>query len=324
MSRRERRSGAGGFREGWLRLFCGSLETGRPGGGVGGWCEANGQTVESRRPLCSVGECCEIVDAAGMRHRAEVIGFRGATCGGDAAGRDAGDSVWRRGAGAGSRRRRWRWGTRCRDGLLNALGEPLDGLPAPRVPEMWPLDGAVPHADGARADSRAAADGGAGAGWIADGGARAAGGNLRRVGRGQEHADRHDDAEHGGGSDGGGAGGGARARGAGVCGGCAGRGGTEAVGGAGVDLGPEPAAADAGGDGGDVGGGVLCGAGEACAAGAGFADAVCDGGAGGGACGGRAAGEQGIYAVGVYAAGEAGGAGGELSRTGASRRSTRC
>ena len=38
---------------------------------------ANGQTVEAEGPLCSVGECCEIVDGDGERHRAEVIGFRG-------------------------------------------------------------------------------------------------------------------------------------------------------------------------------------------------------------------------------------------------------
>src|SRR5580658_1464096 len=39
--------------------------------------EANGQTIEAEGPLCSVGECCEIVDGEGRRHRAEVIGFRG-------------------------------------------------------------------------------------------------------------------------------------------------------------------------------------------------------------------------------------------------------
>src|SRR5271163_4728344 len=39
--------------------------------------EAIGQTVEAEGPLCSVGECCEIVDGQGGRHRAEVIGFRG-------------------------------------------------------------------------------------------------------------------------------------------------------------------------------------------------------------------------------------------------------
>src|ERR1700722_7576804 len=39
--------------------------------------EANGQTVEAEGPLCSVGECCEIVDGEGQRHRAEGIGFHG-------------------------------------------------------------------------------------------------------------------------------------------------------------------------------------------------------------------------------------------------------
>src|SRR5947209_1743835 len=39
--------------------------------------EANGQTVESEGPPCSVGECCEILDAEGQRHRGEVIGFHG-------------------------------------------------------------------------------------------------------------------------------------------------------------------------------------------------------------------------------------------------------
>src|SRR6478752_4261634 len=39
--------------------------------------EANGQTVESEGPPCSVGECSEIVGGNGQRHHAEVIGFRG-------------------------------------------------------------------------------------------------------------------------------------------------------------------------------------------------------------------------------------------------------
>ena len=40
--------------------------------------EASGQTIESIGPPCSLGECCEIVDALGWRHPGEVIGFRGA------------------------------------------------------------------------------------------------------------------------------------------------------------------------------------------------------------------------------------------------------
>src|SRR5579885_3605420 len=39
--------------------------------------EAVGQTIESSGPLCSVGECCEILDSEGHIHPAEVIGFRG-------------------------------------------------------------------------------------------------------------------------------------------------------------------------------------------------------------------------------------------------------
>jgi flagellum-specific ATP synthase len=39
--------------------------------------EAIGQSIESDGPICSVGECCEIVDGEGRRYAAEVIGFRG-------------------------------------------------------------------------------------------------------------------------------------------------------------------------------------------------------------------------------------------------------
>lgn len=40
--------------------------------------EASGQTIESIGPPCSLGECCEIIDALGGRHPGEVIGFHGA------------------------------------------------------------------------------------------------------------------------------------------------------------------------------------------------------------------------------------------------------
>ena len=106
--------------------------------------EANGQTVEAEGPLCSVGECCEIVDGEGRRHRAEVIGFRGrhvlampleAT-----QGIRYGDAVMAMGATPGIA-----VGEEMEGRLLNALGAPLDGLPAPRSTEIWPLDGTVPH-----------------------------------------------------------------------------------------------------------------------------------------------------------------------------------
>ena len=39
--------------------------------------ESIGNTIESAGPLASVGECCEIEEASGIKHLAEVIGFRG-------------------------------------------------------------------------------------------------------------------------------------------------------------------------------------------------------------------------------------------------------
>jgi flagellum-specific ATP synthase len=106
--------------------------------------EANGLTVEAEGPLCSVGECCEIVDGEGQRHRAEVIGFRGrhvlvmplkAT-----QGIRYGDAVLAMGVTP-----EIAVGTQMEGRIFDALGSPLDGLPAPRVAEMWPLDGTVPH-----------------------------------------------------------------------------------------------------------------------------------------------------------------------------------
>lgn len=113
------------------------------------WCghvvKADGQTVESEGPLCSVGESCEIVDGEGDKHLAEVIGFRGrhvlvmpleATL-----GIRYGDAVTALGARPGIA-----VGAQMAGRVLNALGAPMDGLPAPRLAEMWPLDGTVPRA----------------------------------------------------------------------------------------------------------------------------------------------------------------------------------
>jgi flagellum-specific ATP synthase len=100
--------------------------------------------VEAEGPLCSVGECCEIVDGEGERHLAEVIGFRGrhvlamplkAT-----QGIRYGDAVLAMGVTPGIA-----VGTEMEGRIVDALGSPLDGLPAPRVAGTWPLDGTVPH-----------------------------------------------------------------------------------------------------------------------------------------------------------------------------------
>lgn len=106
--------------------------------------EANGQTIEAEGPLCSVGECCEIMDAEGRRHRGEVIGFRGrnvlampleAT-----RGIRYGDSLAATGVSPGIA-----VGDAMQGRILDSLGSPLDGLPAFRTCELWPLDGTVPH-----------------------------------------------------------------------------------------------------------------------------------------------------------------------------------
>lgn len=106
--------------------------------------EANGQTVESEGPLCSVGECCEILDAEGRRHRGEVIGFRGrnvlampleAT-----RGIRYGDALCATGVTPGIA-----VGEGMEGRILDSLGMPLDGLPATRARELWPLDGVIPH-----------------------------------------------------------------------------------------------------------------------------------------------------------------------------------
>jgi flagellum-specific ATP synthase len=105
--------------------------------------QANGQTVESEGPLCSVGECCEVVDGAGKRNAAEVIGFRGrhvVSMPLDATqGIQYGDGVQALGMKPAIA-----VGAQMLGRVLDAMGAPLDGLPAPRMSAIWPLDGAMP------------------------------------------------------------------------------------------------------------------------------------------------------------------------------------
>ncbi len=105
--------------------------------------EANGQTIEAEGPLCSVGECCEVIDGHGARHRAEVIGFRGrhvlAMLLEAARGIRFGDVI--RAVGATPR---IAVSEQMQGRILNALGMPLDGLPLGRIGQLWPLDEAAP------------------------------------------------------------------------------------------------------------------------------------------------------------------------------------
>ena len=106
--------------------------------------EANGQTVEAEGPLCSVGECCELIDLEGKRHLAEVIGFRGthvlAMPLAATQGLRYGDTVMALGISPGIA-----VGDAMEGRIFDALGAPLDQLPAPRMTKPWPLDGLVPH-----------------------------------------------------------------------------------------------------------------------------------------------------------------------------------
>ena len=106
--------------------------------------EANGQTVESEGPLCSVGECCEIVDGKGRRHGAEVIGFSGRNVLAmplqSTQGIQYGDAVMAMGVTPAIA-----VGEQMRGRILDALGAPLDGLPMVRADGTWLLDGKVPQ-----------------------------------------------------------------------------------------------------------------------------------------------------------------------------------
>jgi flagellum-specific ATP synthase len=106
--------------------------------------EAVGQTIESSGPLCSVGECCEILDGNGQPHLAEVIGFRGNNVLSmpleSTEGIRFGDKVSALGtlpyleAGDGLIGR-----------VLNAAGQPIDDGPRPATRMAIPLDCTVPN-----------------------------------------------------------------------------------------------------------------------------------------------------------------------------------
>jgi flagellum-specific ATP synthase len=126
--------------------------------------EAVGQSIESVGPVCSVGECCEVVDGDGRRYAAEVIGFRGhhvlSMPLGSIEGVRYGDRVAARGETA-----RFPVGSGLVGRVLNGVGIPIDdgemlqavafapvhsGTPRPldRVPIKTPLPTGVRAIDG--------------------------------------------------------------------------------------------------------------------------------------------------------------------------------
>jgi len=106
--------------------------------------EAVGQTIESSGPLCSVGECCEIVDSEGRVHPAEVIGFRGShvlTMPLESTeGIRFGDKVSALGT-----QPYLEVGDALIGRVLNASGQPIDHGAVPAVRAIIPLDRNIPH-----------------------------------------------------------------------------------------------------------------------------------------------------------------------------------
>jgi len=92
-----------------------------------------------------VGECCEIVDASGARHPAEVIGFSGTNVLAmpldSTEGIRYGDALAALGAVPQ---------LAVSDGMagrvFDAMGKPMDGFPSPRATTTRPLDGVMPGA----------------------------------------------------------------------------------------------------------------------------------------------------------------------------------
>ncbi len=106
--------------------------------------EATGQSIESEGPFCSVGECCEIFDSEGHRHRGEVIGFRGSHV--LSMTLDAPDGIrYGDAVAALGETPRMNMGPGLLGRVLDALGQPLDGEPPPHAEESWPLESLIPQ-----------------------------------------------------------------------------------------------------------------------------------------------------------------------------------
>lgn len=107
-------------------------------------CEASGQTIESTGPPCSLGQCCEIVDASGARHLAEVIGFHGSNVVSmtveSSDGIRFGDEISSLGATP-----RFEVGDLLIGRVLDAMGSPIDKRGGLGRTTALPLDGNVPQ-----------------------------------------------------------------------------------------------------------------------------------------------------------------------------------
>lgn len=106
--------------------------------------EANGITVESEGPGCSIGDCCEIHGANELVSGAEIIGFRGTRVIsmplGSTRGVRLGDNV----VGLGRPAKVPVDNSLC-GRVLDGCGMPIDGGSMVKTAKLWPIDGVVPH-----------------------------------------------------------------------------------------------------------------------------------------------------------------------------------
>jgi flagellum-specific ATP synthase len=97
-----------------------------------------GYLIESEGPVCSVGECCEIIDRSGAAYPGEIVGFNGSSVLSMPLDRPGG-------IGYGDRIATWgerpsiRVGNEMLGRVISATGEALDSLPAYRAQDKWPL-----------------------------------------------------------------------------------------------------------------------------------------------------------------------------------------
>src|SRR5208283_1084194 len=104
-----------------------------------------GNLVESAGPFCSVGESCEIVDAAGFRFSGEIVGFRGSNVLSmsleEPQGIRFGDQIVTGGA-----RPSLRVGHEMLGRVIDATGQPLDSMGEYKATTSRLIDGVAPQA----------------------------------------------------------------------------------------------------------------------------------------------------------------------------------
>lgn len=102
-----------------------------------------GNVVESQGPLCSVGEGCAIVTAAGQVYSGEIVGFRGERVLSVPLERPSGISLGDRVVTRGTRPM-LRVGPQLLGRVVDGMGRPIDRQEDYRARQFWPLQGDPP------------------------------------------------------------------------------------------------------------------------------------------------------------------------------------